>query len=153
MQAYENSGNANHATMSTDALAVFCDTLIKTQECGFEKVRDKQIAFGVAIHKSSKGLGFRSVAAEGFQALSVVVSFTDDELIRNGSKFTAAGVRIAVGVPLECGEGPDYNSFRIVLFGLDKLHHIDRIMRNFEDALDQVMAEDKGPFWPFGSAV
>ena len=70
----------------------------------------------------------------------MVVSFTDDDLIKNGSKFAAAGVQIAAGVPLECGEGPDYKSFRIGLFGLDKLHHIDRTVRNFEDALDQVTA-------------
>lgn len=140
MQAYENSGHAYHATMPTDALAVFRDTLIETQEYGFEKVRDEQIALGAAIRKSLESRGFRSVAAEGFQAPSVVVSFTDDDLIKNGSKFAAAGVQIAAGVPLECGEGPDYKSFRIGLFGLDKLHHIDRTVRNFEDALDQVTA-------------
>ena len=124
----------NHATMPTDALAVFRDTLIETQEYGFEEVRDEQIALGAAIRKSLESRGFRSVAAEGFQAPSVVVSFTDDDLIKNGSKFAAAGV------PLECGEGPDYKSFRIGLFGLDKLHYIDRTVRNFEDALDQVTA-------------
>ena len=140
MQAYENGGHAYHATMPTDALAVFRDTLIETQEYGFEKVRDEQIALGAAIRKSLESRGFRSVAAEGFQAPSVVVSFTDDDLIKNGSKFAAAGVQIAAGVPLECGEGPDYKSFRIGLFGLDKLHHIDRTVRNFEDALDQVKA-------------
>jgi len=140
MQAYENNGHAYHATMPTDALAVFRDTLIETQEYGFEKVRDEQIALGAAIRKSLESRGFRSVAAEGFQAPSVVVSFTDDDLIKNGSKFAAAGVQIAAGVPLECGEGPDYKSFRIGLFGLDKLHHIDRTVRNFEDALDQVTA-------------
>jgi aspartate aminotransferase-like enzyme len=140
MQAYENGGHAYHATMPTDALAVFRDTLIETQEYGFEKVRDEQIALGAAIRKSLVSRGFRSVAAEGFQAPSVVVSFTDDDLIKNGSKFAAAGVQIAAGVPLECGEGPDYKSFRIGLFGLDKLHNIDRTVRNFEDALDQVTA-------------
>jgi aspartate aminotransferase-like enzyme len=118
----------------------FRDTLIETQEYGFEKVRDEQIALGAAIRKLLESRGFRSVAAEGFQAPSVVVSFTDDDLIKNGSKFAAAGVQIAAGVPLECGEGPDYKSFRIGLFGLDKLHHIDRTVRNFEAALDQVMA-------------
>ena len=138
MQAYEKGGHAYHATMPTDALAVFRDTLIETQEYGFEKVRDEQIALGAAIRKSLESRGFRSVAAEGFQAPSVVVSFTDDDLIKNGSKFAAAGVQIAAGVPLECGEGPDYKSFRIGLFGLDKLHHIDRTVRNFEDALDHV---------------
>ena len=140
MQAYENNGHAYHATMPTDALVVFRDTLIETQEYGFEKVRDEQITLGAAIRKSLESRGFRSVAAEGFQAPSVVVSFTDDDLIKNGSKFAAAGVQIAAGVPLECGEGPDYKSFRIGLFGLDKLHHIDRTVRNFEDALDQVTA-------------
>ena len=140
MQAYENGVHAYHATMPTDALAVFRDTLIETQEYGFEKVRDEQIALGAAIRKSLESRGFRSVAAEGFQAPSVVVSFTDDDLIKNGSKFAAAGVQIAAGVPLECGEGPDYKSFRIGLFGLDKLHYIDRTVRNFEDALDQVTA-------------
>ena len=140
MQAYENGGHAYHATMPTDALAVFRDTLIETQEYGFEKVRDEQIALGAVIRKLLESRGFRSVAAEGFQAPSVVVSFTDDDLIKNGSKFAAAGVQIAAGVPLECGEGPDYKSFRIGLFGLDKLHHIDRTVRNFEAALDQVMA-------------
>jgi len=138
MQAYEKGGHAYHATMPTDALAVFRDTLIETQEYGFEKVRDEQIALGAAIRKSLESRGFRSVAAEGFQAPSVVVSFTDDDLIKNGSKFAAAGVQIAAGVPLECGEGPDYKSFRIGLFGLDKLHHIDRTVRNFEDALNHV---------------
>ena len=140
MQAYENGGHAYHATMPTDALAVFRDALIETQEYGFEKVRDEQIALGAAIRKSLESRGFLSVAAEGFQAPSVVVSFTDDDLIKNGSKFAAAGVQIAAGVPLECGEGPDYKSFRIGLFGLEKLHHIDRTVRNFETALDQVMA-------------
>ena len=140
MQAYENGGHAYHATMPTDALAVFRDTLIETQEYGFEKVRDEQIALGAAIRKLLESRGFRSVAAEGFRAPSVVVSFTDDDLIKNGSKFAAAGVQIAAGVPLECGEGPDYKSFRIGLFGLDKLHYIDRTVRNFEDALDQVTA-------------
>ena len=97
-------------------------------------------ALGVVIRKSLESRGFQSVAAEGFHAPSVVVSFTDDELIRNGSKFAAAGVQIAAGVPLECFEGPDYKSFRIGFFALDKLHRIDRMMRNFEDALDQVTA-------------
>ena len=140
MRAYENGGHAYHATMPTDALAVFRDALLETQDYGFEKVRDEQIALGAAIRALLESRGFRSVAAKGFQAPSVVVSFTDDDSIKNGSKFAAAGVQIAAGVPLECGEGPDYKSFRVGLFGLDKLHHIDRTVRNFEAALDQVIA-------------
>jgi len=140
MQAYENGGHAYHATMPTDALAVFRDTLSETQDYGFAKVRDEQIALGAAIRQLLESRGFRSVAAKGFQAPSVVVSFTDDDMIKNGSKFAAAGVQIAAGVPLECGEGPDYKSFRVGLFGLDKLHNIKRTVNNFEAALDQVVA-------------
>ena len=140
MQAYENGGHAYHATMPTDALAVFRDTLLETQDYGFAKVRDEQIALGAAIRQLLESRGFRSVAAKGFQAPSVVVSFTDDDMIKNGSKFAAAGVQIAAGVPLECGEGPDYKSFRVGLFGLDKLHNIKRTVNNFEAALDQVVA-------------
>jgi len=140
MQAYENGGHAYHATMPTDALAVFRDTLLETQDYGFAKVRDEQIALGAAIRQLLESRGFRSVAAKGFQAPSVVVSFTDDDMIKNGSKFAAAGVQIAAGVPLECGEGPDYKSFRVGLFGLDKLHNIERTVSNFEAALDQVVA-------------
>jgi len=139
MQAYENGGHAYHATMPTDALAVFRDTLSETQDYGFAKVRDEQIALGAAIRQLLESRGFRSVAAKGFQAPSVVVSFTDDDMIKNGSKFAAAGVQIAAGVPLECGEGPDYKSFRVGLFGLDKLHNIERTVSNFEAALDQVV--------------
>ena len=140
MQAYENGGHAYHATMPTDALAVFRDTLLETQDYGFAKVRDEQIALGAAIRQLLESRGFRSVAAKGFQAPSVVVSFTDDDMIKNGSKFAAAGVQIAAGVPLECGEGPDYKSFRVGLFGLDKLHNIERTVSNFEAALDKVVA-------------
>ena len=84
--------------------------------------------------------GFASVAADGFKAASVVVSFTDDEALKNGSKFAAAGLQIAAGVPLQCGEGPDYKSFRIGLFGLDKLHNIPCSVENFATALDRVIA-------------
>jgi aspartate aminotransferase-like enzyme len=140
MQAYENGGHAYHATMPTDALLVFRDALAETRDYGFEKVRDEQVALGAAIRKLLESRGFRSVAAAGFQAPSVVVSFTDDDAIKNGSKFAAAGVQIAAGVPLECGEGPEFKSFRVGLFGLDKLHNPERTVKNFEAALDQVLA-------------
>ena len=83
--------------------------------------------------------GFVSVAADGFKAVSVVVSFTDYDGLKNGSKFAAAGLQIAAGVPLQCGEGPDYKSFRIRLFDLDKLHNIPRSVQNFATALDRLI--------------
>ena len=80
----------------------------------------------------------KSVAAEGFKAPSVVVSYTDDDNIKNGSKFAAEGIQIAAGVPLECGEGPDFKT-SIGLFGLDKLHHCSRTVANFKSALDRII--------------
>ncbi|MDB2390829.1 aminotransferase class V-fold PLP-dependent enzyme [Alphaproteobacteria bacterium] len=139
METYENGGHAYHATMPTDALAVFRDALLETEAYGFEKTRQEQIDLGAAIRSLLESRGFRSVAASGFQAPSVVVSFTDDDNLKNGSKFAANGVQIAAGVPLECGEGPDYKSFRIGLFGLDKLHNLDRTVANFATALDKIV--------------
>ena len=140
MEAYENGGHAYHATMPTDALAKFRDVLAETEAYGFDKVRDEQIALGTAIRALLEERGIKSVAADGFKAPSVVVSFTDDDDIKSGKKFALEGVQIAAGVPLECGEGPDYKSFRIGLFGLDKLHALDRSVANFEAALDRVLA-------------
>ena len=139
MQAYENGGHAYHATMPTDSLLVFRDTLIETKNYGFEAVRQEQIDIGTAVRSLLESRGFLSVAADGFKAPSVVVSFTDDD-INNGSKFAAAGLQIAAGVPLQCGDGSDFKSFRIGLFGLDKLHNTSRSVKNFEKALDQVLA-------------
>ena len=140
METYENGGHAYHATMPTDALKLFRDTLIETKNYGFEAVRQEQIQLGSSIRALLEERGFASVAADGFKAASVVVSYTDDEALKNGSKFAAAGLQIAAGVPLQCGEGPDYKSFRIGLFGLDKLHNIPRSVENFATALDRVIA-------------
>ena len=140
METYENGGHAYHATMPTDALAIFRDALLETEAYGFEKTRQEQIDLGAAIRSLLESRGFRSVAASGFQAPSVVVSFTDDDNLKNGSAFAANGVQIAAGVPLECGEGPDYKSFRIGLFGLDKLHNCERTVANFAAALDKIVS-------------
>lgn len=139
MQAYENGGHAYHATMPTDALTAFRDALQETEAYGFAKVRDEQIALGTAMREMLEERGIKSVAADGFKAPSVIVSFTDDDDIKSGKKFVAEGVQIAAGVPLECGEGPDYKSFRIGLFGLDKLHNRDRTVEHFRKALDTVI--------------
>jgi len=139
MEIYENGGHAYHATMPTDALATFRDALLETEAYGFDKVRDEQMALGRAIRALLESRGVKSVAAEGFQAPSVVVSFTDDDDIKSGKKFAEQGVQIAAGVPLQCGEGPEYKSFRIGLFGLDKLHDCERSLANFKAALDRVI--------------
>ena len=138
MQAYENGGHAYHATLPTDALKQFRDTMKETEAYGFGKVREEQLELGGKVRRLFEGRGFRSVAAPGFQAPGVVVSFTDDPEIQNGRKFLEQGLQIAAGVPLMCDEGDDYRSFRIGLFGLDKLHHVDRTVANLAEALERV---------------
>lgn len=138
MTAYENGGHAYHATMPTDALKKFRDTMIETGGYGFDKVMREQQELGLKVREMLESRGFKSVAAAGFQAPGVVVSFTDDPQLQNGSKFLEQGLQIAAGVPLMCDEGPDFMSFRIGLFGLDKLHNVDRCVGHLADALNRI---------------
>ena len=138
MRAYENGGHAYHATMPTDALKKFRDTMMETRDYGFDRVMQEQWTLGRGVRKLLEERGFRSVAAEGYQAPGVVVCYTDDPDIQNGRKFLEQGLQIAAGVPLMCDEGDDYRSFRIGLFGLDKLHDPERSVANLEKALDRI---------------
>jgi aspartate aminotransferase-like enzyme len=138
MQAYENGGHAYHATMPTDALLKFRDTMLETKEYGFEKVKAEQIELGEKVRAMLESRGIKSVAAEGFKAPGVVVNYTDDVDMQNTKKFAALGMQAAGGVPLMCDEGEDFKSFRIGLFGLDKLHNIDRSVANLEAVLDKM---------------
>jgi aspartate aminotransferase-like enzyme len=139
MAAYEGGGHAYHATMPTDALRVFRDTMQETKAYGFQRLREAQWALGNAVREELVSRGIRSVAAEGFSAPGVVVSFTDDPEIQNGRKFAAQGVQIAAGVPLQVGEGEGYRSFRIGLFGLDKLYDVDGTVARVKHALDAAL--------------
>ena len=138
MQAYEGGGHAYHATMPTDALTSFRDVMKETEAYGFDKVRDEQLELGTRVREMLAGRGFTSVAADGFGAPGVVVSYTDDAGIQNGSKFAAVGLQIAAGVPLQCDEGNDFSTFRLGLFGLDKLHNIDRSVESLEKAFSSI---------------
>ena len=140
MQAYENGGHAYHATMPTDGLRQFRDALHETRDIGFADVKQAQIDLGARMRALTESYGFVSVAAEGFKAPSVIVNFTDDPDLKSGKKFMEQGLQIAAGVPLEVGEPDDYMSFRIGLFGLDKLMNIDRTVSSFEDALKKITA-------------
>ena len=138
MEAYENGGHAYHATMPTDALAKFRGSMKETEEFGFDKACSEQWKLGEKVRALLVSKGFRSVAAEEFQAPSVVVSYTDDADIHNGKKFAALGLQIAAGVPLQCDEPEDFRTFRLGLFGLDKLYNIDRTVDNLANVLAQI---------------
>jgi aspartate aminotransferase-like enzyme len=138
MEAYENGGHAYHATMPTDPLARFRDVMKETEEIGLEKLRAAQQELGDGIRTLLVGSGIKSVAADGFQAPGVVVSYTDDPDVKSGKKFLESGLQIAAGVPLQCDEPEDFQTFRIGLFGLEKLQNVDRTVETFERALLQV---------------
>ncbi|VVD93321.1 aminotransferase class V-fold PLP-dependent enzyme [Pandoraea cepalis] len=139
MEAYESGGFAYHATMPTDSLATLRDVMKETEAYGFDKVKAEQLELGARIRALLTEHGFKSVAAEGFQAPGVVVSYTDDDGIRSGKKFADAGLQIAPGVPLRCDEPDDFKTFRIGLFGLDKLHDVDGAVARFANALQSVV--------------
>ena len=139
MVAYENGGHAYHATLPTDALRAFRDTMAETRDYGFDKLRDAQWALGDGVRAKLKAKGVTSVAADGFGAPGVVVSYTTDPEISTGKKFAALGVQIAAGVPLQCDEPDDFQTFRLGLFGLDKLYDVDGTIARLETALDQVL--------------
>jgi aspartate aminotransferase-like enzyme len=139
MQAYLNGGHAYHATMPTDGLRQFREVMRETEEYGFEKVRAEQQELGDKVRALLASRGIVSVAADGFGAPGVVVSYTNDPGVQNGSKFKEAGLQIAAGVPLRCDEPEDFQTFRLGLFGLDKLHNIDRTVASIDASLSQIL--------------
>jgi aspartate aminotransferase-like enzyme len=138
MDAYLKGGHAYHATPPTDALAKVCAVMKEAEAYGFEKLRAEQAELGAKVRALLESRGVRSVAAEGYKAPGVVVSYTTDPEIQNTKKFAAAGFQIASGVPLQCDEPADFMTFRLGLFGLDKLHNVDRTVGYLRNALDQV---------------
>jgi len=138
MQAYENGGHAYHATMPTDSIKHFRDTINETAEFGFDNARKKQQELGDKVRYLLRKYNFISVAADGFLAPSVVVSYTNNKDIHNGLKFKDLGMQIAAGVPLQCDEGDDYLTFRLGLFGLDKLKDVDAALERLENVFSQL---------------
>jgi aspartate aminotransferase-like enzyme len=136
MEAYEKGGHAYHATMPTDALTRLREVMQETRSYGFDKVKAEQAALGARVRALFEGRGIKSVAAEGFKAPGVVVSYTHDADIQNSKKFLALGLQTAAGVPLQCEEPADFSTFRVGLFGLEKLHNADRSVAHLAAALD-----------------
>ena len=138
METYEKGGHAYHATLPTDALATVARAMQETRDWGFERARTAQAELGSRVRALLASKGFRSVAAAGFEAPGVVVSYTEDADIQSGRKFTKLGLQTAAGVPLMCDEPADFRTFRIGLFGLDKLQHVDRTVQRLEAALEGI---------------
>jgi aspartate aminotransferase-like enzyme len=138
METYEKGGHAYHATLPTDALTRLRAVMKETQAYGFAKVKAEQEALGKKVRAMFESRGLPSVAAEGFKAPGVVVSYTTDADIQSGKKFLDQGLQTAAGVPLQCDEGADFKTFRVGLFGLEKWHQVDRTVANLAGALDRI---------------
>jgi aspartate aminotransferase-like enzyme len=141
METYEAGGHAYHTTMPTDALARTREVMLETRRYGFERLRDEQLEIGRRVRAMFASHGIRSVAAEGFQAPGVVVSYAEDAGLHTGKAFLAEGLQTAAGVPLMCDEAADFKTFRVGLFGLEKLHHVDRSVANLEAALVRILSQ------------
>jgi aspartate aminotransferase-like enzyme len=141
MEAYEQGGHAYYATLPTDSLARLRDAMGELEAFGFDKAKSAQQELGDKARRMFAVKGIASVAAAGFQAPSVIVSYTDDKEIQSGSKLMGLGLQTAAGVPLQCDEGADFRTFRIGLFGLDKLRNIDRTVERLDVAFSQLTAE------------
>ena len=141
MTAYENGGHAYHATMPTDGLKAFAEAMRETKELGFTDACAAQEELGAKVRELLSSHGIKSLAAPGFQAPSVVVSYTDDAGMHNGNKFAELGMQIAAGVPLQCDEAEDFQTFRIGLFGLDKLKNVDRTVTSLAKTLNKMSLE------------
>ncbi|ASP22597.1 serine-pyruvate aminotransferase [Antarctobacter heliothermus] len=139
MKAYEDGGHAYHATMPTDSLRAFRDTMLETRDYGFAKLKEAQWALGNAVRAMFAEKGVTSVAAEGFGAPGVVVSYTADPEVKTGKAFAAQGMQIAAGVPLQCDEPAEFSTFRIGLFGLDKLYDVDGTVARLRKVVDEVL--------------
>ena len=139
MQAYEGGGHAYHATMPTESLLRLSQSMRDTLAAGLEPLRTAQTALGTKTRAMLAGLGFPSVAAAGFEAPGVVVSYTDDPEISNGRKFLAQGLQAAAGVPLMCDEPADFRSFRVGLFGLDKWADVDGTVERLRAAVERIL--------------
>ena len=139
MAAYEGGGHAYHATLPTDGLRVFRDTMQETRRYGLTRLKAAQWALGDGVRALLTAKSVQSVAAPGFDAPGVVVSYTDDPDVQNGKKFAAEGMQIAAGVPLQCDEPADFRTFRLGLFGLDKLYDVDGTLARLKGVIDRVL--------------
>ena len=143
METYEGGGHVYHTTLPTDALQRLQETMLETEAYGFAKVREEQMALGRQVRSLLLEHGFPSVAAPGFEAPGVVVSYTTDPEIQSSKKFLALGLQTAAGVPLQCDEPADFRTFRMGLFGLDKWHQVPRTLQQLGDALETLAPKAK----------
>ena len=145
MEAYEKGSHVYHTTMPTDALKILRNVMKETQSLGFANLKTKQIELGEKVRRLLESKGFPSVSAKGYQSPGVVVSYTTDPDVQSGKKFVELGLQTAAGVPLQCDERPDFRTFRLGLFGLEKLGNVDRTVGHLAAALEKITEAQAQP--------
>ena len=138
MEAYEGGGHAYHATMPTESLRAFRDVMRETFDFGLDQAKQAQLQLGTEVRDLLDSKGLVSVAADGFHAPGVVVCYTDKPEIKTGKVFARHGMQVAAGVPLQCDEGEDFSTFRLGLFGLDKLKNVDRTVGSLRTVVNEI---------------
>lgn len=139
-EGYVEGKHAYHTTMPTDTLAANLEVMLEATGRGLPELREAQFALGGKVRALLAERGFTSVAAEGCAAPTVVVVHTDDPGLATGKKFLEAGLQVAGGVPLMCGEPEDWRTFRLGLFGLDKLGDVDGTVDRLAAGLDRALS-------------
>lgn len=139
METYEGGGHAYHATLPTDGLTGLRDVMNELRAFGFTAAKEAQFEIGRQVRALLAERGIASVAAPGFEAPGVVVSYTDRADWQSTAAFRALGLQVAAGVPLACDEGPDFKTFRIGLFGIDKWQNVDRTVATLRTAVDRLL--------------
>ena len=138
VETYEQGKFIYHTTMPTDALKELRDTMLETEAVGFDLLKQQQYKLGETIRSLLSAHGYPSVTAFGYHAPGVVVCYTEDDDMQNATKFRALGYQTAAGVPLQINERADFKTFRIGLFGLDKLNNVDGTVASLKSALEQL---------------
>jgi len=143
MDTYEKGGFGYHTTMPTDGLRDFHEISVETMKFGIPELKAAQLELGKKARDLFDSRGLTSVAAPGFQAPGVLVYYspTGVENPEMMAKFKNEGLQIAMGVPWRIDEADGLKTFRMGLFGLDKMGDIPKAVDTMEHSLDSVLSE------------
>ena len=143
MDLYERRGFGYHTTMPTDALRDFHEVTVETMRYGMAELKAAQLELGATARELLDSRGLTSVAAPGSEAPGVLVYYSprgvDNPLMM--TRFKNHGLQIAMGVPWRIDEPHGTRTFRLGLFGLDKMKNIPGTVGKLEKALDAVLLE------------
>merc|ERR1712176_787139 len=142
MDTYEAGGFGYHTTMPTDALRDFHEVSVEVLKIGLPELKQNQYELGKTARAALDKRGLTSVSAPGYQAPGVLVYHCPLEIenLDMMKKFKKNNLQIAMGVPWKLDEPEGMKTFRLGLFGLDKLGDIHGTVKTLTSALDPILA-------------